>query len=202
MQNENFYTLQLNDDYTLCIEFLNINYNLWNNTKVSIDRTTSQGLTIENVSVKKFRHIFTNFQNNKQYMYYHRVIISKKTAQSHPYFLHLLVDIPHVQGVSVYPRNYSGTYIVAYGILGQVSNVEADRVYDYHTAFDIKPTEILLNVDINANQKTIRNIALDKNSDNSVATVGMVKEIIPFAKNNLYREYFEEFYDFSDASNY
>ena len=174
MQNENFYTLQLNVDYTLCIEFLNINYNLWNNTKVS-----------------KF-----------QYMYYHRVIISKKTAQSHPYFLHLLVDIPHVQGVSVYPRNYSGTYIVAYGILGQVSNVEADRVYDYHTAFDIKPTEILLNVDINANQKTIRNIALDKNSDNSVATVGMVKEIIPFAKNNLYREYFEEFYDFSDASNY
>ena len=104
--------------------------------------------------------------------------------------------------MSVYPRNYSGTYIVAYGILGQVSNVEADRVYDYHTAFDIKPTEILLNVDINANQKTIRNIALDKNSDNSVATVGMVKEIIPFAKNNLYREYFEEFYDFSDASNY
>ena len=30
----------------------------------------------------------------------------------------------------------------------------------------------------------------------------MVKEIIPFIKNNLYRKYFEEFYDFSDASNY
>lgn len=30
----------------------------------------------------------------------------------------------------------------------------------------------------------------------------MVKDIIPFTKNNLYREFFEEFYDFSDASNY
>ena len=125
------------------------------------------------------------------------------TALALVYFLHLLVDIPHVQGdLSVYPKNFSGTYIVAYGILGQVSDVDAGKVYDYHTAFNIKPTEILLNVNINANQKTIRNIALDKSSDNSAATGGMVKEIIPFIKNNLYRKYFEEFYDFSDASNY
>ena len=30
----------------------------------------------------------------------------------------------------------------------------------------------------------------------------MVKELFPFTKNNLYREYFEEFYDFTDATNY
>ena len=34
------------------------------------------------------------------------------------------------------------------------------------------------------------------------ATAGFVKELIPFTKNSLYREYFEEFYDFSDATNY
>ena len=109
-------------------------------------------------------------------MYYHRLIINfNKTAQSHPYFLHLLADIPHLQGnLNVYPKKFSGTYIVAYGILGQVSDVDADKVYDYHTAFDIKPTEILLNVNINANKKTIRNIALDKYSDSSAATVGIV----------------------------
>ena len=76
------------------------------------------------------------------------------------------------------------------------------NVYDYHTASDIKPTEVLFNVDINANQKAIRNIKLERKSNNSAATVGMVKEIIPFTKNNLYREYFEEFYVFSDASKY
>ena len=107
----NCYTLQLNVDYTLCIEIMNINYNLWNNTKVSIDRTASQGLTIGNVLIKKFRHVFSNFQNNEQYMYYHRLIINfNETAESHPYFLHLLVDIPHLQSnLNVYPKNFSGT---------------------------------------------------------------------------------------------
>ena len=86
--------------------------------------------------------------------------------------------------------------------MGRVSDVDADKVYDYHTAFDIKATEVSFNVDINANQKAIRNIRLKRNSNNSAATVGMVKELIPFTTNNVYRQYFEEFYDFADASNY
>ena len=124
-------------------------------------------------------------------MYYHRLIINfKKTASSNPYFLHLLVDIPQSRGdLSSYPNNFTGTYIVAYG-------VDADEVYD------IKPTEVSYNVDVNADQKKILNVELDKNSDNSVATVKMAKDIIPFTKNNLYRGYFEEFYDFSDTKNY
>ena len=115
----------------------------------------------------------------------------------------MLVDILQIESdLGIYPRKWTGTYIVAYGILGQVSDVDADKVYDYHTAFDIKPTEISLNVTIHANQKTIRNIALDRNSENSVATVKMVKDIIPFTKNNLYRKLFEEFYRFSDSDKY
>ena len=137
-------------------------------------------------------------------MHYHRLIINfKKTAASHPYFLHLLVDIPRVgSDLGVYPQNLTQNYVIAYGILGQVSDVDADKVYDYHTAFDIKPTEVSLNVDINANQKKVLNIALDRKSDNSAATVKMVKDIIPFTKNNLYRECFEEIYDFSYVRNY
>ena len=92
--------------------------------------------------------------------------------------------------------------MIAYGILGQVSGIDADKVYDYHTAFDSKPTEVSFNVNINANQTYIRNIALDRNSNNSAAAVAMVKELFPLTQNNLYREYFEEFYDFSNASNY
>ena len=92
--------------------------------------------------------------------------------------------------------------MIAYGIVGKAFNIDPDKVYDYHTAFDIKPTEVEYNVVINANQKAIRNIKLDRNSDNSAATVGMVKELIPFTKNALYRKYFEEFYDFADADMY
>ena len=74
--------------------------------------------------------------------------------------------------------------------------------FDYHTAFDIKPTEVVFNVNINANNKKILNINLDRNNNNSAATVRMVKEIHPFTTHNLYRKYFEEVYDFTNAANY
>ena len=41
--------------------------------------------------------------------------------------------------------------------------------------------------------KKILNINLDRNSNNSAATVGMVNEIHPFTKNYIYRKYFEDF---------
>ena len=50
--------------------------------------------------------------------------------------------------------------------------------------------------------KKILNIALDRNSNNGAATVGMVKEIHPFTTHNLYRKYFEEVFDFTDANIY
>ena len=87
-------------------------------------------------------------------------------------------------------------------LLGTFSNIDPDKVYDYHIAFDIKPTEVVYNVNINANNKKILNINLDRNNNNSAATVGMVKEIHPFTIHNLYRKYFEEVYDFTNATNY
>ena len=92
--------------------------------------------------------------------------------------------------------------MIAYGIVGTFSNIDPDKVYDYHTAFDIKPTEVVYNVDINANNKKILNINLDRNSNNSAATVAFVKELIPFTKNALYKKYFSEFYNFADADSY
>ena len=32
------------------------------------------------------------------------------------------------------------------GIVGSVSNIDPDKVYDYHTASDIHPTEVVFNV--------------------------------------------------------
>ena len=96
----------------------------------------------------------------------------------------------------MYPRQCSGVYRIAYGIASTVSNIDPDKVYDYHTAFDIHPTEVVYNVDINANNKKILNIALDKNNNNSAATVGMVKEIHPFTTNNIYRQILKNFMTF------
>ena len=92
--------------------------------------------------------------------------------------------------------------MIAYGIVGTFANIDPDKVYDYHTAFNIKPTEVVYNVDINANQKTIKNIKIDPNDKSSAATMGQIEGMAKFTINNLYRSYFEEVFDFTDASNY
>ena len=135
-------------------------------------------------------------------MYYHRVIINfKKLRIGNKFFLHILVNIPNKgNDLYVYPMQFSGVFIIAYG-MSKVSNIDPDKVYDYHNSFDIKPTQVVYNVDINANNKRILNIALDRNHNSSAATVGMVKELIPFTKN-VYSLYFEQIFDFTDANNY
>ena len=151
----NFYRLTANADYTLCLEILNTDYQLWHKSQISVDKGTSTGLSIENVSVKKLSHRYSDSKGQAQFMYYHRIIVNfKKLSSGNKFFLHILVNIPQDgTDLAVYPRQFSGVYIITYGIVGKISNIDPDKVYDYHTAFDIKPTEVMYNVDINANNK-------------------------------------------------
>ena len=200
----NFYRLFQYKEYTICLELLNADYKLWHKSQISVDKGMSQGLTIENVAVKKLSHRFTNSKGQTEFMYYHRIIVNFEKLQSgNTFFLHILVNIHYNGGdLNVYPKNFTGVFIIAYGIMGKVSNIDPDKVYDYHTAFDVQKTQVAYNVDINANKQKILNIALDKGQDSSAATVGMVKELIPFTTNYVYSKYFEEFYDFTDANTY
>ena len=200
----NFYRLTANVDYTLCLELLNTDYQLWHKSKITVDKGTSTGLSIGNVGIRKLSHRYTTSANKVEFMYYHRIIVNfRKLSSGNKFFLHILVNIPQEgTDLAIYPRQFLGVYIITYGIVGTFSNIDPDKVYDYHTAFDIKPTEVVYNVDINANNKKILNINLDRTSNNSAATVGMVNEIHPFTKNYNYRKYFEDFFDFNDSNIY
>ena len=200
----NFYRLAANTDYTLCIELPNTDYQLWHKSQISVDKGSSTGLSIGNVSIRKLSHRYTDSRGQAQFMYYYRMIINfRKLSTGNRFFLHISVNIPQSgTDLAVYPRQFTGVYMIAYGIVGTFSNIDPDKVYDYHTAFDIKPTEVVYNVDINANQKEIKNIKLDRQNDNSAATVALVKELAPFTKNALYRLYFSEVYDFANADSY
>ena len=185
----NFYRLTANTDYTLCLELLNIDYKLWHKSQISVDKGTSTGLSIGNESIRKYSYRYSDPKGQTQYMYYHRIIVNfKKLSSGNKFFLHILVNIPQRgRDLATYPRQFSGVYMISYGIVGTVSNIDPDKVYDYHTAIDIKPTEVVYNVDINANRKAIKNIGLDRNSNKSAATVGLVKELAPYTANALYR---------------
>ena len=56
----NCYQLNKDKDYTLCIEILNSDYQLWHKSVATIDKTTSQGLIIAGFTVQKFSHRYTN----------------------------------------------------------------------------------------------------------------------------------------------
>ena len=195
----NCYQLDKDKDYTLCIEILNSDYQLWYKSVATIDKTTSQGLIIAGFTVQKFSHRYSNNNGNVEYMYYIKIIVNfQKTVSNLLYSLHLHVNIPQVGiDLNTYPANWTKSWIIAYGVFGKVSSVDPQK-----TAFDIKPTEVVYNVDLDMNRKKILNIALDKTRNNSAATVKMVKDLYPYTKNNVYGEIFEEFYDLSDTGIY
>ena len=196
------YPLQKDKDYTLCLEILTTDKSLWDKSIVTIDTSTSQGVTVKGWHVNKYTHEYKTFTNQTKHLYYHKlVVIFSKTAACTPYFLHVRCVIANAQVQSDYKY-----YLIAYGVLGETMDLDPNKTYDYHTAFDIKPTEVVYNVDLDMNRKKILNIAPDRTRNNSAATKKMVKDLetklSPHTKNNAYREIFEEFYDLSDAGNY
>ena len=198
------YPLQKDKEYTLCLEILTTDYQLWHKSVITVDTTTSQGVTVKRWHVNKYSHEYKTSSNQVEFMYYHKlVIIFSKTASSTPYFLHVQ-NIMAQAGIDLntYPTNFDRYYLIVYGILGETMDLDPNKTYDYHTAFDIKPTEVVYNVDLDMNRKKILNIVPDKTRNNSAATLKMVKELYPYTKNNVYREIFEEFYDVSDVGNY
>ena len=204
----NCYQLNKDKDYTLCIEILNSDYQLWHKSVGAINKTTSKGVSVAGFTVQKFSHQYTNSSGNTAYMYYIKIIVNfQKTVSGTYYSMNHYVDIPQTgTDLGTYPQNWTNSWMIAYGIFGKVSSIDPPKTYDYHTAFDIKPTEVVYNVDLDMNRKKILNIAPDCTKNNSAATVQMVKDLdtklSPHTKNNAYREIFEEFHDLSDASNY
>lgn len=140
--------LAKNVDYTLCIETLITDYQLWHKSKISIDRSTSQGLTIGDVFVQKFSHIYLNSSNSVEFMYYHRVIVNFRNTAADPlHQLHLLVNIPQDgNDLQTYAQNFIENYIIAYGILGSAIDLDSDKIYDFHTTYEIEPTKMKMNV--------------------------------------------------------
>ena len=54
-------------DYTLCIEILNSDYQLWHKSVATIDKTTSRGVSIAGFTVHKFSHQYTNSSGSVKY---------------------------------------------------------------------------------------------------------------------------------------
>ena len=111
-------------------------------------------------------------------MYYHKLLVEfGKVTSSKPYFLHVGNIIAQAgSDLGVYPTNVNKYYLIAYDILGETMDLDPNKTYDYHTGFDIQPTKVVYNDDLDMNRKKILNIVPDKSRNNSAATVKMVKD--------------------------
>ena len=105
----NCYQLNKDKDYTLCIEILNSDYQLWHKSVDTIDKTTSQGVIIAGFTVQKFSPRYTNSNGNVEYMYYIKIIvIFQKTVSNLLYSLHLYVNIPQAGiDLNTHPANWT-----------------------------------------------------------------------------------------------
>ena len=101
--------------------------------------------------------------------------------------------------LGVYPTNFDKSYLIAYGILSETMDLDPNKTHDYHTAFDIQPTKVVYNVDLDMNRKKILNIAPDRSRNNSAATVRMVKDVESLTSKSLYEEIFDQVFDISEV---
>ena len=197
----NFYRLAASD-YTICLEFLNPDYRLWHKTQISVDHQSSSGLTFHSESIKKLTHTYYYPTSNIKIMYYHRVIVSFTKNNSGRSFFHITINMPEVGGdMASYPTDFTTFYGIVYGINGAVGNIDPDRSYDYHTAFDVQPSQVTYNVGINMNNKAITNLSPDQNT-NSAATFGAVRELRNSIPGYFYQNLFEEVWDFKMGDKY
>ena len=72
----NCYQLDKDEDYTVCIEILNSDYQLWHKSVATIDKTTSQGVSIAGFTVQTFSHWYTYNSGRVAYMYYIKIIVN------------------------------------------------------------------------------------------------------------------------------
>ena len=159
-------------------------------------------LQADSFDITKIDNLMPQDGNYHQYNHkvlYTTIIKDQQGGYSDTFYsLDLYVNIPQ-SGIDLntYPKNWTNNWMIAYGVFGKVSSIDPQKTYDYHTAFDIKPTEVVYNVDLDMNRKKILNIAPDKTKNNSAATVKMVKELetklSPHTTNNAYREILRNF---------
>ena len=159
-------------------------------------------LQADSFDITKIDNLMPQDGNYHQYNHkvlYTTIIKDQQGGYSDTFYsLDLYVNIPQ-SGIDLntYPKNWIKNWMIAYGVFGKVPSIDPQKTYDYHTAFDIRPTEVVYNVNLDMNRKKILNIAPDKTKNNSAATVKMVKELetklSPHTTNNAYREILRNF---------
>ena len=106
--------LQKDKEYTLCLEILSTDYQLWHKSVITVDTTTSQRVTVKRWHVNKYSHEYKTSFNQTEFMYYHKVVVVfSQTASSTPYLFHVENTMAQARSdLGVYPTNFNKYYLL------------------------------------------------------------------------------------------
>ena len=134
-------------NYTAVIEWLTTDNNVW--SKMVIFNNITSGSIISN-QTKKFE--------DGNGLYYTRSIIQIKVMKISTAPIYLLSTI-HIENVNpIYPNKFSEICNIIYGVNGLNTSIQAN-VYDKHQAFELEKTKMKMSVDLDMNNKKIKNIS-------------------------------------------
>ena len=76
------YPLPKDKEYTLCLEILTTDYHLWHKSVITVDTTTSEGVTVKKWHVNEYSHEYKTSSNQTKFMYYHKLVAGLPRARS------------------------------------------------------------------------------------------------------------------------
>ena len=167
-----------NKYYTAVIEWLTTDNNVW--TKMEIFNNITAGSIISNHTQK--------FEDGEG-LYYTRSIVQFEVFSITTAPVYLLSTI-HIERVNpTYPDKFSEVYNIIYGINGSHTSVSSD-VFDHHDTYTIKNEKMIMNVDIDMNNKDLLNVPntavinifgmINSNKYFTISTQDIILNIGPF----------------------
>ena len=139
--------------YTICIELFNKDYITWSRTQIFIE---GLGIWLRSHNTVKYQHHY----DSNGVIYYHRtIIVFNRTSSSGPSQIFHTVHYDNRGGdLDTYPDQFKDQiYAVAYGCKGNFNTIDS-LVYDKHEAYELDKTKMKMLVDLDMNNKSIKNI--------------------------------------------
>ena len=171
----NAFRLKHNGEYTLIIELYNKDYETWYRQLTFVN---GLGIWVEAYHTEKFQHMY----NVNDTIYYSKTIKFKITSSSAPIEIFITYHFDDKSGdMNTYPNQLQNVYILAYGINGLSDHVSSE-VYDKHNSFEILNNKLKILVELDMNQKSIKNIA--NLSNNGIISIYSKLNFNGFLKSN------------------
>lgn len=139
----NVFRLVTNQMYTLCLELIVGDVFLGQKAVITSTTAMSSGVFINGLKSQQYTYHYNDNGGQSRQSCYWRSLISLTKTGNNPHIVHIKVQMDQKgSDLSSYPSLYDRIYVIAYGISGFALDIDSNKVFDYHNAFNIEQTKV------------------------------------------------------------